>query len=494
MKIPYVIACFLCFLFTACSQESPPETVVFPPSLNFVEPEDSESETEPPQEGEDLAEEVVSAKQIIPEYATTSSVMPESPSETFTGACTFDGSETTVWAENASGFGQGEWLQFHFPWLEEVQEIWIYNGHGEFPGKYAEITEISLRFSSDEEFRYGLEAGWNMIVLESPILTNYVRLTILNADSSQGENSCVAEMRLFNRSSEPATEQLGKETVLKNMGALGNCMNITPEQAEAYARELQYVMDWAKTTSAERASLGSAYTQYTGEALLFAGGDGVPVLYYDYDFPVVEDMFVTETDLVIWDGDTAQRSFFQIAGNDTNINWILPGYVYENQGEYYFGLTEFDLYGSGSFGLIAMVGFDQGIPRSTADYVAFICHQSRGAYTYEAELADYLKMSYLSAFPTAQLALLAAGEDAYFEYNGVNFYEKDLGTASSNYNSWVNAIRQARMEAGYQQVTAVQPGEVVLAGLLSLATGELEPKQEELPLDNLGEMALPDYE
>ncbi len=463
---------FLTSFLVACSKEDPVVTEVFPPSLNFVEPSES-----PEEEFEELLEEEEPNKgQLIPEYATASSSLPDSPTESYHPDAAFDGSEFTVWVENGEGIGA--WLCFHYPWLEKVQEIWIYNGHGEFSEKYALMTEISLTFSSGEEGTFPVTAGWNQIVFPEPILTSYVKMTALNLNKSQGQNVAVAEMKVFSSSNEAPTEQLGKETVLKNMGALGDCSNITAEQAQAFATELQFVMDWAEATSAERSVQGTEYGQYTGEALLFAGGDGVPVLYYDYDFLVVEDLFITETDLVVWDGQEAQGNFFEIAGNDTNINWILPGYVYENSGEYYFGLTEFDLYGSGSFGLIAIIGFEGGYPKDKASYLAFLSHQSRGAYTYEAELEDYLEMSYLSAFPTGQLATMVGDTgDGYFEFNGVNFYQKDLGTTSENYNSWVNGIRQARIDAGYTQVTAVQSGEVVLAGLLALASGQYDQEE-----------------
>ncbi|MFI3253241.1 MAG: hypothetical protein R3Y63_02710 [Eubacteriales bacterium] len=485
-----------CLFLTACSQEEDTHTTeVFPPSLSFAgetppETEEDVIEKEEEKESEEEEEEGI-RRQVVPEYATASSYFPSSPSEEYTADMSFDNTELTAWVENGDGFGAGEWLCHHFPWLEEVQELWIYNGHGEFRDKYAEISEISLSFSSGEEGIYSLQAGWNMIVLEEPVMTNQVKLTILNADASNGENSAIGEMKLFPSSEEGATAQLGKETVLKNMGALGDCSNITPEQALAFAVQLQQVMDWAETTSAERGQLGEEYSFYTGDALLFAGGDGVPVLYYDYDFPVVDSLFVTETDVVVWDGQYATRSFFEYAGKDTNINWILPGYVYEKKGEYFFGLTEYDLYGSGSFGLIAIMGFDGGIPRESADYISFLCHPSRGAYTYSAEIADYYLMSYLSSFPLEQLEnLVGDGGDAYFEFNGTNFYDKDL-TASSNYSTWVNAVRQVRIDAGYEQVKEVQNGEVVLAGLLTLASGYFE-EEEEFTGEELD--FLPDYE
>lgn len=468
-----------------CSDKETVSTEIFPPTLSFAEPSSQKEETFT--EGftpEEEEEEEIIREQVIPEYALVSSFLPESPTESFHADSTIDGSENTVWVSDGEGFGAGEWLSHHFPWHEPVQEIWIYNGHGEFLDKYAQITELSLSFSNGEEKMYSVSAGWNMIALEEPISTEYVKMTVLSGDTKQGDVVAVAEMKLFSSTTASATDQLGKETILRNMGALGDCSQITSAQALAFATELQYIMDWARDTSASRAHLGADYAQYTGEALLFAGGDGVPVLYYDYDFPVVDELFLTKTDLVVWDGFSAKQSFFEIAGNSTNINWILPGLVYENRGEYYFGLTEYDLYGSGSFGLIAMVGFRGGIPKSSADYVAFICHQSRGAYTYEAELLDYTRMSYLSNFPTYQLATLVGdGAEAYFEYNGVNFYEKNLEWNPNNYNTWFTAIRQARIDAGYEQVTEIQSGETVLAGLLSLAMGDFaEPERVIAPV------------
>ncbi len=473
MKIATLFFLLLCL--GGCSKDEVGETKVFPPTLIFAD--DYEKETvvvdDDSAEEEEIVEIQIERLQIYPELTESSSFLSPTASETYTASNTFDGSEFTVWAENAPSYGAGEWLEHQFSWPEEIQEIWIYNGHRENSGKYAQITEISLSFSTGEERVYGLNQGWNTIILDRAIYTTFVRMTILNGNTTNGSVACIAEMKLFNHSGQAATEQLGTDSILSTMGALGDCSNITPEQASAFAKELQHVIDWAETTSKERsAEFGEAYGKYTGEALLFDGGNGVPVLYYDYDFQVVDDLFVTQTDLVVWDGETATRSFFELAGQNTNINWILPGLVYEKKGEYFFGLTEYDQYGSGSFGLIALIGFDHGYPKDEADYLAFISHNSRGAYTYEAELKDYLKMPYLSSFPILQLEeLVGEGADAYYEYNGNNFYQKNLSASSSNVNAWFTAIRQARIEQGYEQVTEIQSGETVLAGLLTLASG-----------------------
>lgn len=464
-------------LLGSCSKTEPITTEVFPPTLTFVDPEEEEEDSVIVEETLPEEEE---KQQLVAEYVMVSSFLQASPTESYNADSAIDGSENTAWVPDGGQFQRGAWLSLHFPWAVEVQEIWIHNGNGEYLDKYAPISEISLAFSTGEEYMYALSSGWNMISLSEPVSTDTVTMTVNHADTSKAEQIAVGEIRLFSSTTALATEQLGLETILRNMGALGDCSNITPEQAAAFALELQYVMAWAEETSVSRSHLGADYSKYTAEALLFSGGDGVPVLYYDYDFPVVEEMFLTETDLVVWDGEKAQRSFFEIAGNNTNINWILPGYVYENRGNYYFGLTEFDLYGSGSFGLIALVGFTGGEPKPVADYVAFICHQSRGAYTYEAELLDYTKLSYLSTFPTYQLAtLVGEGNEAYFEFNGVNFYEKTLEWNQSNYNNWYTAIRQARIDAGYEQVMEIQSGETVLAGLLAIAaTGGVDTTEE----------------
>ncbi len=475
----FLIVLTVMALLGSCSKKETVTTEVFPPTLTFAEPKVEEEVTTE----EEIVPEEEEKQQLVAEYVMVSSFLPASPTESYNADSAIDGNENTAWVPDGDTFQRGAWLSLHFPWAVEVQELWIYNGNGEYLDKYAPITEISLSFSTGEESMYGLSTGWNLIALAEPVSTDEVTITINNADTSKVDQIAVGEVRLFSSTTATATEQLGMETILRNMGALGDCSNITPEQAAAFATELQYIMAWAEETSASRSHLGSDYAYYTAEALLFAGGDGVPVLYYDYDFPVVDEMFLTKTDLVVWDGETAQRSYFEIAGNDTNINWILPGYVYENRGDYYFGLTEYDLYGSGSFGLIALVGFSGGMPKAAADYVAFICHQSRGAYTYEAELLDYTKLSYLSTFPTYQLAtLVGEGDEAYFEFNGVNFYEKTLEWNRNNYNNWFTAIRQARIDAGYEQVMEIQSGDTVLTGLLAIAaSGGIGDSMEEYP-------------
>lgn len=461
---------FFAVFLTACSKDSP-KTQVFPPNLSFSSPDPSSPSTE--EELTQAASNLPEKKQLIPEFATCSSVLLSMEGESYHASYTIDGDESTAWVEGASGFGVGEWLQFHYQWPVEVQEIWFYNGHGGSMGsEFAEIREVSISLSSGEEWIYGVLPGWNAIVLPEVKETTLISLTILNASTTSGENSCISEVKIFNLSHNEPTEELSKEVILSNMGALGDCSNITPAQAAAFAEELQRIMNWAESTSAERAVKGDAYAYYTGEALLFAGGDGVPVLYYDYDFPLGQNgLFTTKTDLVAWNGYGIEGEYFEKAGAGTNINWVLPGNVYQRHGQYFFGLTEYDLYGSGTFGLMAMVGFQGGMPADEAAYVAFLSHPSTGAYTYDAELKDYLQIHQLRNFPTHQLAtLVVAGEEAYFEYNGVNFVNKNLVWNPEDYNTWYAAILQARAEAGYEQVTTVQSGATVLAGLLALAS------------------------
>lgn len=449
-------------IFLGCSKETEMEqdVVDFTPSFTLSTPV----------EDQEVPDVTIEKVQIVPEYPEVSSFLEAWGEESYHGYNTMDGDETTAWVESAYGLGAGEWLTHYFGWEQFIQEITFYNGHGGNEKEFGVARKIQLSFSTGEEYSYNVESGWNTIVLKQPIPTTYVQLTILEGKGTVREDVAISEMKCYNVSTESPTTILSKDEILKNMGALGDCSNITSEQAAAFASELQKIIAWAEVTAAERAYMGTGYDNYTGEALLFSGGNGVPVLYYDYDFTKVDELFVTKTDVVVWEDGVAKSAYFETMGEDTTINWILPGYVYENDGAYYFGLTEVDLYGSGSFGLIAMVGFDGGIPRSRANYLAFLSHHSRGSYTYYQELTDYMKMPVLSSFPMYELAeLITAGQEDYFEYSGVAFFKKNLVYDPADYSTWYAAIRGARLDEGYQQVTRVQSGETVLAGLLALS-------------------------
>lgn len=451
-------------LLTACSQEEPATTQIFPPSLSFVEPAYSETTS---------VESPVSQipkVQVFPEYPTASSFLETWEDESFHAYSTMDGDETTAWVENAAGLGAGEWIEHNFQWPEQVQEISFYNGHGGNPKEFAVAKKIQLAFSTGLELIYTAEPGWNTIVLPEPLQTTFVRITLLESVASQREDVAISEIKIYNVSYDAPSNVLDRAAILEEMGALGDCSNITPEQAAAFAVELQKIMAWAETTSATRAYMGDGYEKYTGEALLFSGGYGVPVLYYDYDFPKVDELFLTQTDVIVWNGEQAVSGYFEKQGSETSINWILPGYVYSANNQYFFGLTEYDAYGSGSFGLIAMVGFDSGWPREQASYVSFISHHTKGAYTYGTELNDYLKMPELSGFPMYELEeLITQNKEEYFEFDGIHFVNKNLVWDSSNYNNWYSAIRSARVDAGFEQVTKIPTGEQVLAGLLALS-------------------------
>lgn len=464
-KVMLFYGLVLSTLCSACAVDEKPVTQVFPPTLSFVEPIIPEEEQ--------IVEEirpVVQKVQVFPEFPTVSGFLDAREEESYHAYNTMDGDETTAWVEGASGLGAGEWVEHSFQWPKEVQEVWFYNGHGGNMDEFSTAKKVALSFSDGKELIYVAEAGWNQIVLEDVVETTFVRLTILDGQKAKREDVAISEIKIFNASSDKPTPVLDKEAILATMGALGDCSNITSEQAAAFAKELQSVMAWAESNAEKRAYLGSGYDNYKGEALLFSGNDGVPVLYYDYDFTKVDELFLTETDVVVWDGKEAHGGYFEQQGANTSINWILPGYVYVNNGEYFFGLTEYDMYGSGSFGLVAMVGFDKGMPRSKADYVAFLSHNSTGAYTYGTELQDYLKMPLLSSFPTYQLEdLVTRNKQDYFEFNGINFELKNLVWDVYDSSTWYAAIRSARVEAGYEQVTQVQSGETVLAGLLALS-------------------------
>lgn len=458
----------------ACSKTPAPKTEVFPPTLSFKE-EVTSYNAYSEEYGDGYTEESVvipeiDKVQLIPEYPVASSFLEEWQGESYHAFSTMDGDISTAWVEDGSGLGVNEWIEHHFEWEESVQEVAIYNGHGGVKNQFGTARKIRLSFSNGEEFSYNLEEGWNEIVLERPISTTFVRMTILQGTAGSTEDVAISEMRLYNHSSSSATEVLSNADILKNMGALGDCSNITPEQARAFASELQKVISWAETTSATRAYLGDGYEKYTAEAMLFAGGDGVPVLYYDYDFVKVDELFLTSTDVIVWDGNEAKSAYFEELGRNTSVNWIIPGYVYVKDGDYYFGLTEYDAYGSGTFGLIAMVPFEAGMPAEAASYLAFLSHRSMGVFTYEQELADYLLMPVLSQFPTQQLAsMVVAEEEAYYEFDGTDFVKINLVWDPTNYATWYTAIRNARVQAGYEQVTRTQSGDTVLAGLLALS-------------------------
>lgn len=462
----------LSLCLSGCGSEEPMVTEVYPPKLTFATPEGTEVFFE---DWEEKQEQTVATNgteryQVVPEYPMVSSFLDPWEQESYHAYSTMDGDETTAWVENATGLGAGEWVQHSYAWPTSIQEINFYNGHGGNFTEFGHAEKIQLSFSDGTEFTYNAGKGWNTIVLDSPKMTTYVRLTILQGTAGTREDVAISEMRIYNVSADKATTPISKAEILSSMGALGNCSNITPEQAKAFAFELQKVMAWAESNAAIRRNLGEGYDEYTGEALLFEGSDGVPVLYYDYDFVKVDELFLTKTDVAVWDGTEAHGGYFETMGEDTMVNWVLPGLVYEKAGRYYFGLTEYDLYGSGSFGLIAMVPFERGMPASDASYVSFISHKTTGAYSYASELDDYLKVSVLRNYPTYQLAeLITAGEEEYFEFNGSEFVNKNLFWDPTNYSTWFNAIRTARTDAGYEQVTRIQSGETVLAGLLALS-------------------------
>jgi len=123
----------------------------------------------------------------------------------------FDGNKDTCWAEGVEGNGEGEYVEIWFTNPLYLTEIGFLNGYMKNEnvfGANGKIRRAELRFSDGSicEWNLGKEEYQNMtellysdmISFESPVWTDYLRITILEAESgTKYEDTCLTEIAMW---------------------------------------------------------------------------------------------------------------------------------------------------------------------------------------------------------------------------------------------------------------------------------------------------------
>lgn len=123
----------------------------------------------------------------------------------------FDGNKDTCWAEGVGGNGEGEYVEIWFTNPLYLTEIGFLNGYMKNEsvfGANGKIRRVELRFSDGstcewnlgkEEYQSVTELLYSdMVSFESPVWTDYLRITILEAEAgTKYEDTCLTEIVMW---------------------------------------------------------------------------------------------------------------------------------------------------------------------------------------------------------------------------------------------------------------------------------------------------------
>lgn len=257
----------------------------------------------------------VEQKRIDPSHATASSVYPTWQHITYGPELTYDGNTDTAWVENAQGIGVGEWVEQHFASPEVVGEIRFYNGYGSAYAKNGVSSKVKITLSGGQSYEYQVVGHWNTLVLPECVETSSVRLTILEAYSSQDQDTCISEIMVYNKSYEAPTLQLGESA-----GLVGDISGVTSSHAAALLSKVE--------------EYEGQYGQNVG-GLLFDGGYNIPVLllYFSEKYGDIDSY---QTEIWEWDGEQLVEPYWN---SETKTSNMYVSGVSKKNGQYYATLS-----------------------------------------------------------------------------------------------------------------------------------------------------------
>ena len=132
--------------------------------------------------------------------ATASSVLPDQAGHQYSAANVLR-NDGTCWCENASDYGEGEWIKLELPSLQKVSGLRIVNGYAGTEKQYdynSKISKIRLDFSDGSSTNVNLKVfgtserkSIQNISLSQPIETEYVKITIVSVTKGDCEDTCL---------------------------------------------------------------------------------------------------------------------------------------------------------------------------------------------------------------------------------------------------------------------------------------------------------------
>lgn len=132
--------------------------------------------------------------------ASASSVLPDQAGHQYVAENVLK-NDGTCWVENASDYGEGEWIKLELPSLQKLSGLKIVNGYAGTEKQYdynSKISEIRLDFSDGSSTNVGLKVFGTSerktiqnISFSQPIETEYVKITIVSVTKGDCKDTCL---------------------------------------------------------------------------------------------------------------------------------------------------------------------------------------------------------------------------------------------------------------------------------------------------------------
>lgn len=132
--------------------------------------------------------------------ASASSVLPDQAGHQYSADNVLR-NNGTCWAENASDYGEGEWIKLELPSLQKISGLRIVNGYAGTEKQYdynSKISEIRLDFSDGSSTNVNLKVfstserkSIQNISFSKPIETEYVKITIVSVTKGDCKDTCL---------------------------------------------------------------------------------------------------------------------------------------------------------------------------------------------------------------------------------------------------------------------------------------------------------------
>lgn len=157
---------------------------------------------------ETQTETTTTASEVMPDGASASSILDSQDGHNYWVSNVFDDSVTTAWIEAADGVGVGEYIIIYFDDGAAIQEIQLYNGYGGSYDNNGVIDVVEISIDTGGSMVYELDDYWNTIVFSQPVTTTTITLTILEAHTSDWEDTGISEILFYDYSDKEVTQNI----------------------------------------------------------------------------------------------------------------------------------------------------------------------------------------------------------------------------------------------------------------------------------------------
>lgn len=138
--------------------------------------------------------------------ASASSVLPDQAGHNYSASNVLK-NDGKCWCEDASDYGEGEWIRLDLPEMERVSGLRIVNGYAGTTTQYeynSKISELSIEFSDGRStivslnvFKTNERNTIQSIRFNAPVDTDYIKLTINSVTKGECKDTCLTFVEPF---------------------------------------------------------------------------------------------------------------------------------------------------------------------------------------------------------------------------------------------------------------------------------------------------------